>query len=86
LNGSDAVKAMKETLMRRITFTSSLNEILLTSCMGIYCRVVVRGKGVAASVPTSFYSRLMVIYIKDDVNGFFSTLDICCMLKTRIND
>jgi hypothetical protein len=84
VNGSDAVKAMKEIPRRRITFTSSSNKIF-TEQLGK--RVVVRGRGVILRTPPPpFYNGLLDIYIKDDVNGFFSTLDTCCMVKTRLKD
>jgi hypothetical protein len=65
---------MKETPRRRITVTSSLNEISTNHGW-------IEGDegGIAPSVPTPFYSRLLDRYLKDDVNGFPSTSYICFM-------
>jgi hypothetical protein len=74
------VIVIKETPRRRITVTSSLNEIA-TEQMGN--RMVVRGVGVtpgysARSQP--FLQQASGQVYKDDVTGFSSFLNICFMV------
>jgi hypothetical protein len=52
---------MRETPRRKITVTSSFNEIS-TDQLGY--RVVVKGGGVTLPVPTPFCSRLLDRYLK----------------------
>jgi hypothetical protein len=66
---------MKETPSRRITVTSSLEE-LSTNQLGN--RVVVRGGGVTVH---PFLQQASGKIYKDDVNGLSSTSDICFMIK-----
>ncbi len=71
----------KETLKRRITVASSLNEV---STEQLGNRLMVRGGGgVLLSLPTplyaaGFYCRYT---FKDDANGFPSVSDTCYMRK-----
>jgi hypothetical protein len=72
------VNTMKETSRRRITVTSSLNEIT-TDQLGN--RVVARGGGRCLSArPHPFLQQASGQISKDNVNGFFFTSDICFMV------
>jgi hypothetical protein len=72
---------MRELSRRRRTVTSSLNEIF-TDQLGN--RVVVGGGGALLRPPPPLsiagFSRRI---FKDDVNGFFSTPDICLMIQPK---
>jgi hypothetical protein len=70
---------MKETTRRRITVTSSSNEISTDHAGGE--KGGNEGEGVTLSTPPPFYSKLHIIMIKDDVNGFPSIPDIFFMKK-----
>ncbi len=67
---------MKEILRRRLTVTSSLNEISTDQ---------LEGGGVIPPALIPSYSRLLGQIFKDDVNGFTSKLDISFMsCKNRL--
>jgi hypothetical protein len=64
---------MKETPMRRITATSSLNEIS-TDQLGN--RLGMRGECVTPPVPHPFLQQASGQLFEDDVDGFSSTSEI----------
>jgi hypothetical protein len=70
---------MKETLRRKITVTSSFNEVF-TDQMGN--RVAVRGRG-DVTLSASFYKQASGQRFKDDVNGFSSTANIFLHVHTN---
>ncbi len=70
-----SVSRMKETTRRRITVTSSLIEIF-TEPLGN--RI---GVGVTPPAPIPFYKQASGHrYLKNEVNGFSSSSDICFMV------
>jgi hypothetical protein len=73
---------VKETLSRRITVTSSLNETFTDQLEN---RVVLRGKSVSPPtpslpIPTADSEQIF----KDDTNGFSSISDVCFKSKNFV--
>ncbi len=68
---------MKETLRMKITVMSSLNKMDKDQLGN---RVVVRGEVFLHPPPHPFLQQASGEIFEDDMNGFSSTADICCMV------